>query len=835
MQASWSACRLVVWAGGRGAAPESNDELATVWSGVAVPRSGWELHPGVPLPGGGAGGGRVDPDAGRVGLAGRAQRRSGARGDRGEPAWLGRVALEGVRAVRPAARSCRGSRSARSRRQVRRRVGAMGSGVVRRGDDRRVAVGDAGHGHGVVREQPRATTVAVIGAVVEAIVSESLERVDLPAQPPRASRRTDLADTIVARMDGAAFPADRELAKETSRRLDQWTRSVTDPGRQPLVVRLDPPGAAAACGCSRFTPTPAGPSWSRSTPRSDRTAANGTRSSGLASQRMLPALDRSKPRDRGQVAMGQEEAWDFMSRLGPMLVRSVSTCGRPSCHVRSARPSLHMFTEARPGSTVGAQPAQQRVVERRVRRCRADRRRDRPPRPAGAADGPVTRPVGGHRPARSRTGSCRAGRARIGHGADRCRDPPPERRSRRVDARRSASSSTATAGPRRSSAARATPRSRSTSRPTASPERCGRIRPRRWRGSTSSTPTSSAAVSRSTWGWARHRPCSPISPAPLIRARVGHRTGRRGRQLGRGGRTVRARTCGCSCTTAPARATDVAVGEGDRRRRRRHHHLRHRGARRRRAGRCRVDHDGARRGAGDQEPGERNGPALRRILPAHAWRSPAHRSRTGSATCGRSSTSPTRAWSGRGPRSSPSSAGDAETGLRALNGILLFRRTKTEPEVAAELPGQDRRARPLHDDHRADRAVPSRARRPDRRRRPTRWRRGAAGAVLAAITALKQICNHPAAYHDDDAAAHRPVRQADPPRGDRRVGVRGRRAGADLHALRLVGTAPGRAPQRGHRASPIACYDGDLTPDRPATGWSTTFQDGRDRARWCCR
>ena len=41
--------------------------------------------------------------------------------------------------------------------------------------------------------------------------------------------------------------------------------------------------------------------------------------------------------------------------------------------------------------------------------------------------------------------------------------------------------------------------------------------------------------------------------------------------------------------------------------------------------------------------------------PAPASRSPARRSRTASATCGRSSTSPTRASSAPGPRSSPSS------------------------------------------------------------------------------------------------------------------------------------------------------------------------------------
>ena len=31
-------------------------------------------------------------------------------------------------------------------------------------------------------------------------------------------------------------------------------------------------------------------------------------------------------------------------------------------------------------------------------------------------------------------------------------------------------------------------------------------------------------------------------------------------------------------------------------------------------------------------------------------------------------------------------AGDGEAALRALNGILVFRRTKSEPAVAAELP-----------------------------------------------------------------------------------------------------------------------------------------------------
>src|SRR4029078_12864024 len=93
-------------------------------------------------------------------------------------------------------------------------------------------------------------------------------------------------------------------------------------------------------------------------------------------------------------------------------------------------------------------------------------------------------------------------------------------------------------------------------------------------------------------------------------------------------------------------------------------------------------------------------------------------------------------------------AGDAERALRALNGLLGFRRAKSEPEVAAELPDkideldhctmtpeQIGLYQDVLDELFANADSDS----------------GEAkqGAILAAITALKQICNHPAAYRDD--------------------------------------------------------------------------------------
>ena len=98
----------------------------------------------------------------------------------------------------------------------------------------------------------------------------------------------------------------------------------------------------------------------------------------------------------------------------------------------------------------------------------------------------------------------------------------------------------------------------------------------------------------------------------------------------------------------------------------------------------------------------------------------------------------------------PKAAAAGEGALAALNGILVFRRTKAEPAIAAELP--DRIDELDHCTMTAEqiglyqavldelvvRTETTADGGPERR-----------GAVLAAITALKQICNHPVNYEDD--------------------------------------------------------------------------------------
>jgi SNF2 family DNA or RNA helicase len=88
--------------------------------------------------------------------------------------------------------------------------------------------------------------------------------------------------------------------------------------------------------------------------------------------------------------------------------------------------------------------------------------------------------------------------------------------------------------------------------------------------------------------------------------------------------------------------------------------------------------------------------------------------------------------------------------LRALNGLLIFRRTKVEPEIAAELP--DKVDKLDHCSMTPEQiglyqAIVNRLLDAGQLAGDANQRKG---QVLAAITALKQICDHPAAYLRDD-------------------------------------------------------------------------------------
>ena len=292
----------------------------------------------------------------------------------------------------------------------------------------------------------------------------------------------------------------------------------------------------------------------------------------------------------------------------------------------------------------------------------------------------------------------------------------------------------------------------------------------------------------------------PDDPAPaftgpalvIAPARRGGQLGRRGpqaspRQLQRGRAPRRLARRGATTWCAEVRL-----------RRHRHHHVRHRGARRGGAvPSMSWSPHRPRRGAGHQEPGERDVPAAASHPVAHARsRSPARPSRTASATSGPSSTSPTPASSARGPRSSPRCRAAATARARART--RCGRSTASSCSVAPRPSPRSPPSCPTVIDELDHctmtpeqiglyQAVLDTARRATRRPRSGGERRRARCSPPSRRSS--RSATTPLRTSDDGRRSPAGRASWHAPRGDRRVGVRGRRAHPDLHPLRRVGPA----------------------------------------------
>jgi superfamily II DNA or RNA helicase len=353
LQASWSAGKLVVWAAARGAAPESYDELSNRLEMVGGPPHGWEPHAPVALPGDRRADALTIPVKDALGWLVAVAGGHGLEGVGASVLWVSRVAVEGVRLVAAGAIVPSLQIDQRGRGPT---VDTRVTWLPALTDDPLVvelaaampaSVGAVEGGSGA------ATAAAILAAVVDAIVSETVERMELPAAPPAMTSARDISDAIVARMDGSGFQAPATLATATSRALSQWSRGVVGTSRPRLVVQVEAPQPGGVWLLSVRAPSGAG----RTRPidaalRAER--PNGPIANEWARLcRLLPALDRTIAKRRGQVALSQDEAWALMVDTGPALARVGYDVLVPQLSRRKATPMLRLSTEST-GTVVSA-------------------------------------------------------------------------------------------------------------------------------------------------------------------------------------------------------------------------------------------------------------------------------------------------------------------------------------------------------------------------------------------------------------------------------------------------------------------------------------------------
>jgi superfamily II DNA or RNA helicase len=366
LHACWTGGRVVVWGigpDGQPAAAEALDHLVREEGAGSI---GWERQGPVTLPDGGKAAAQWAPIGQTLGWlvgvgAGQLAPRAGL-----SLRWLGQIAVWATELVAQGRMIPTLRRSTPNNGQT---GAGSGQATVRYRvrwtpalvDPDRVA-GLAAWMPGAVSaldpaSAPEAVCRSILGAAVDAICRAGAARLVAPATVPIARSRSEVAEAVLAGLDGAAFPAATRPAAELTEELKRWAAAVAGDGPAGLSVRLSPPEADGGWLLSvevhddRGAPILVEHALS---------AATGARAHQIEEQlrrleRLVAPLRRPSGH-RGQVVLSSDEAWDLMADTGGVLVAAGFEVRIPDISRLRPAPRLRMVADPPAGpSRVGAQ------------------------------------------------------------------------------------------------------------------------------------------------------------------------------------------------------------------------------------------------------------------------------------------------------------------------------------------------------------------------------------------------------------------------------------------------------------------------------------------------
>ncbi len=353
LQATWSQGEVVVWAAGPEVPPVAHEELSDRLESIGGPAVGWNQHRGVPLPTGERAAALSIPVADALGWLVAVGGGLGGDGVGSSVTWIGRVAVAAVRlvargAIVPTLRTNRRSDGRTADLRVR-----WAPADVDRAEVDELAAAMPGPVTVLGRADARVVTLDVLGAVVDAITTDAAGRLELPAPPPVVRTVAAAAEAVITRLDGSTFPAPVAAAAEVSKRLARWSKPVSGVGRERLIVQLDPPDTGNAWLLSVLAPTGGGGMLHI------EQALAGSEGRRLGDElarleRILPLLQRGGARRRGQVMLAQDEAWELMTVTGASLEAAGFDVRVPALSRRRPSPALRLFSEPAGDTVVGA-------------------------------------------------------------------------------------------------------------------------------------------------------------------------------------------------------------------------------------------------------------------------------------------------------------------------------------------------------------------------------------------------------------------------------------------------------------------------------------------------
>ena len=363
LQLSWTPGRVIAWAGGHNATPDTTEMLTERLNRAGAGSIGWEEHAPVKLHDGTKADAVSVPIENSLGWLAGLGRTAGDDSVGVSIAWIGQITALAVRLVaqgrmvpqlKKARRSSRGAnKDDKSSFSVR-----WGPALVDPDEFKRLS-GALPGSVSVLENRPdaNAMTNAVLNDLITAICTEAASRLDVPAGPPDPRSKSDVAEAFLAGLNGEAFTAPARLASELGRRIDQWARSVSGTASSRLVLQLDPPDDMNAW----YLAVLATNSENNLLPveqvivNSSNTRRKEVEEELSRLERLYPELLRPGARRRGEVVLSQDEAWKLMTVDGDVLQAAGFEVRAPALSRRKPTPALRLTSEEAQESVVGAQ------------------------------------------------------------------------------------------------------------------------------------------------------------------------------------------------------------------------------------------------------------------------------------------------------------------------------------------------------------------------------------------------------------------------------------------------------------------------------------------------
>ncbi|MDX1658964.1 MAG: DEAD/DEAH box helicase [Nitriliruptorales bacterium] len=363
IQLSWGDGRVIAWASGAYANSLPGDELVELLTEAGSSADAWETHAPIALPDDRKADAVSAPLASVLGWlvsvgAASGDDADGPDVDFGVSAhWLGLVAALGVRLVAQGRMVPQLDRSKdpdnKTKGDNERSMFAVHWVPTLIDEDELASLAHSMPGavtapngkngkNGNGKKNNTALTRTILGACVDAICRDAASHLAVPAPPPRPRTGAEVAETFLARLDGTAFDAPDKHATGLSHGLRRWAEPVIGQTKLKLTVRLDPPDDMDAWHLKTFAPIGKGridqvePAMSK--------ASNNRREAIKAElerlETLYPPLAADRSKHRGEVLLSQDEAWEFMTDTGQDLVAAGFEVQVPPIEKKSKSPGL---------------------------------------------------------------------------------------------------------------------------------------------------------------------------------------------------------------------------------------------------------------------------------------------------------------------------------------------------------------------------------------------------------------------------------------------------------------------------------------------------------------